>query len=51
MMCIAGRCGYPGIMHHEWCEYQKRSDNQDSDDGQHEADVKCTHGSSPFFPG
>jgi hypothetical protein len=48
-MCIASMRD-PGI-HHKGRDYHDSSNDQDSDDRQQEADVKCTHGSNPFFPG
>lgn len=49
MVAVASWCDH-GV-HHERCDCQDSSDDQDGDDGQHEADVKCTHDSNPFFPG
>jgi hypothetical protein len=49
-MSVAG-VRNPGSMHHEGRDYHDSSNDQDSDDRQQEADVQCTHGSNPFFPG
>jgi hypothetical protein len=36
---VAGGCSNPGGVHHEGCEYQDSSNDQDRDDGQNEADI------------